>query len=1210
MTPYTPDHTRPATDPARPRTGALDIAAIAAGRGNATVDAPGAPPTVTPAAHAPSRRLVPATEIAELLGQHRPTDEQLAVIEAPLEPVLVVAGAGSGKTETMSARVVYLIVNGLVEPDEVLGLTFTRKAAGELGERIRRRLRTLTARMRDAGQHALLGDLGEQTPDAALLASMRRPTVATYNSYAAGLVKEHGLRLGIEPGARLLGEASQWQLAQEVVERWTGELGADAALSTVVDAVRNLSGSLSEHLLSTDQARARMTTIIDTLLATPDAKGKKGPYAATTKLLELMSHRVQVLDLVDEYRRRKRSTDSLDFADQVELGARLAEQHDEVRAAERARYRVVLLDEYQDTSYAQARMLGALFGDGHAVTAVGDPNQSIYGWRGASASGLSRFAEQFSGLGQVHHLALSTSWRNDQAILDVANAVAAPLRDPAPERVAGAPAPTSAGDAAVIELHARPGAGPGHVTAAYTATEDEEAASVADFVARWWRPRTSRDGATTAAVLCRSRKQFAAVEVALRSRGIPVEVVGLGGLLEAPEVVDVVSLLQVVHDPSRGDSLMRLLTGPWTALGAADLFAVADRVRELSRRHAHAASRAADAQRESGTEPQPGSAEPGDSRDAVTVPSVVTEADVVDSHSIVDVLDELPAPGWQSPGGRSLTPDAHARLTRLSALLARLRASTYLSVPEIVVEAERALGLDIEAGLLDGPHAARARANLDAFRDLAISFVDGADLPTLGAFLSWLDVASTNERIDTAISDPDPDAVQIVTIHAAKGLEWDVVAVPGLVDGGLPSTACTGPQGPTDSAWLTGLGTLPYPLRGDARDLPRFAFEDAENHKDLDSLQKVFRQDAGAHQVTEERRLAYVAFTRARSRLLLTGSWFRGDRSSATPPSCFLTELADAGLVDTSTWTDEPEGANPALEREVTATWPAADGVDPVLASAAARVRAARPAAAQQAHDDAAQAGASGRTATAASAPGAARPADSVSSRAGSDDTVPLAQLAEILLTERDARRRPVTDVEIPAHVSASAMVRLAASREEYALSLRRPVPSEPSVHARRGTTFHAWVEQFYSSPVLMDLDDLTDADDTEPDTDLEKLRQTFLATPWASLDPIAVEVDIETPLAGVMTRSRIDAVFPDPRPESAPGQVVVVDWKTGREPTDPAAVRAREVQLAAYRLAWSRWTGTPLDDVDAAFCYLGDGVTRRPARLLVVDELEALLRG
>src|SRR5699024_1844443 len=150
----------------------------------------------------PTRRLVPATEIAEMLGQHRPTDEQLAVIEAPLEPVLVVAGAGSGKTETMSARVVYLIVNGLVEPDEVLGLTFTRKAAGELGERIRRRLRTLTARMREAGQHALLGDLGGETPDSALLASMRRPTVATYNAYAAGLVKEHGLRLGIEPGAR------------------------------------------------------------------------------------------------------------------------------------------------------------------------------------------------------------------------------------------------------------------------------------------------------------------------------------------------------------------------------------------------------------------------------------------------------------------------------------------------------------------------------------------------------------------------------------------------------------------------------------------------------------------------------------------------------------------------------------------------------------------------------------------------------------------------------------------------------------------------------------------------------------------------------------------------------------------------------------------------------------------------------------------------
>src|SRR5690606_25802362 len=151
----------------------------------------------------------------------------------------------------------------------------------------------------------------------------------------------------------------------------------------------------------------------------------------------------------------------------------------------------------------------------------------------------------------VHHL--STSWRNDLAILDVANTTAAPLRAGA----AGSSLPT---------LGARPTAGLGSVHAVYAATIEEEATAVAEFIAKRWTP-----GQVTAAVLCRARSQFPAIEAALRVRGLPVEVVGLGGLLDTPEVVDLVALLEVVHDPSRGDSLARLLTGPRTHLGAADL---------------------------------------------------------------------------------------------------------------------------------------------------------------------------------------------------------------------------------------------------------------------------------------------------------------------------------------------------------------------------------------------------------------------------------------------------------------------------------------------------------------------------------------------------------------------------------------------------------------------------------------------------------------
>src|SRR5690606_31312626 len=183
---------------------------------------------------APDTARVGALDIAKALDQQPPTDEQVAVIEAPLEPTLVVAGAGSGKTETMAARVVWLVVNGIVRPEEVLGLTFTRKAAIELGERIGRRLRGVTER-------------GLWTPDDDELSV---PVVSTYHAYAGRLVSEHGLRWGIEPSSRLLSEASAWQLAHEVVHTTDADLaGFEKSPATLVDAVLSLSGELAEHLI-------------------------------------------------------------------------------------------------------------------------------------------------------------------------------------------------------------------------------------------------------------------------------------------------------------------------------------------------------------------------------------------------------------------------------------------------------------------------------------------------------------------------------------------------------------------------------------------------------------------------------------------------------------------------------------------------------------------------------------------------------------------------------------------------------------------------------------------------------------------------------------------------------------------------------------------------------------------------------------------------
>ncbi|MFC7878492.1 3'-5' exonuclease, partial [Isoptericola sp. NPDC057391] len=526
----------------------------------------------------------------------------------------------------------------------------------------------------------------------------------------------------------------------------------------------------------------------------------------------------------------------------------------------------------------------------------------------------------------------------------------------------------------------------------------------------------------------------------------------------------------------------------------------------------------------------------------------------------------------------------------------------------------------------------RGREHLDAFRDVAASFAQSADVATLGAFLAWLGVAGDQERgLDMPVREPDPDAVQVITAHAAKGLEWDVVAVPGLVDGVFPSQAESS-QGRLDGGWLTDVSALPYHLRGDAPDLPEFTWAEATDTKDLAARRDQFRADSGAHRLAEERRLAYVAFTRARRELFLTAHWW-GTGSAPRRVSPFLAELVEAGVVDAGGWADQPDPAagNPRDAVEHAAPWPAPEASAGSVTRAEPAVDAGPEHAAEPAGGAPPGPGdAEGPTPRDVLRASAARVEAARADRGRRDPASPdggaatgvlrdasgrdLVLLARTLLTERgECGSR---EVEMPAHVSASGLVRLARDRDAFALQLRRPVPQEPTVHARRGTHFHEWVERFFTSSSLVDVDDLPGAEDGEiaPDVDLETLRQRFTESEWASRTPLAVEVDVETPVGGVMLRSRIDAVFPDPdAPAPAAGEVpavVVVDWKTGHEPRDAGARSAREVQLAVYRLAWSRYAGLPLDKVSAAFVYVASGTTVRPRRLLDEAELEALVRG
>ncbi|HEX2904145.1 MAG TPA: ATP-dependent helicase, partial [Jatrophihabitans sp.] len=776
------------------------------------------------------------TDLAKLLGLPEPTAEQAEVIAAPLSPAVVIAGAGSGKTETMAARVVWLVANGLVPPERVLGLTFTRKAAGELQQRIRRRLRAL---------HAAL------EPDALPAEATGEPTVLTYAAYAGRLVDEHGIVLGREPGDRLLTEAARWQLADLAVRNYTGTFQLPpGVIATVTERVLDLAGQLADHLIEPEQVRQlseRLLREINGLDRKPrsrtDFPGSLG------KLVESLIKRLDLLPLVSAFADRKRADGLLDFADQMVLASQLAGR-ESVVAIERSRYDVVLLDEYQDTGYAQIQMLAGLFADGRAVTAVGDPLQSIYSWRGASAGNIGRFATLFRDAERrpASRYGLMTSWRNDEAILAAANAVAGPLRE--------------RGDRPLAE---RPGAGSGLVRLRYADTVRTEAAWLAEQLAEQWRERADwTDGRRTLAVLVRKRSAIGLIAQAIRAAGLPVEVVDIGGLLTLPEVADVRAMLSVLADHAAGGSLARLLTGARWRIGASDLVALHEHARRQARRmsmtvvaYARTAADKAAAGQSEGTRPAPAPTGPAPT-DAQGTDEQEFDQDERIEPSLIEALDDLD--GLTDDEREAFSAAGYWRMVECARMLRRLRRRLELPLPDLIAEIERELGLDAEVAARrgEGYSALAGRANLDRFSDEAARFVADRSGASVSAFLGYLKAAEQEEYgLKPATVEVAPDRVQVLTVHGAKGLEWDVVAVAGLVRNSFPDQA-------KGHDWTTMPSLLPSPLRGDADQLPRFEFGSCLHRGDAETCLDEHHSALGERHVQEERRLAYVAFTRAR----------------------------------------------------------------------------------------------------------------------------------------------------------------------------------------------------------------------------------------------------------------------------------------------------------------------------------------------------------
>ncbi|MFN8232344.1 MAG: ATP-dependent DNA helicase [Actinomycetota bacterium] len=1026
------------------------------------------------------------SEIVAAMGGHPPTDEQWSAIAWPLEPFVLVAGAGSGKTSVMAARVVYLALaaTGRIDaghagvlPGNVLCLTFTKKATDNLRHRVAQALSGLE------------------------LADGDEPEIVNYHAFAAGLLERNGMLVGIEPGQRVLTPAQRTELCGRVLDLMTFEHVRSERLPTVVDQILTLDDQATNHRVTPDEIVAFCEARLEALANVRSSR----PFAAATERIELARG-------VRLFRQLKRDLGLIDFGDQIELALQIVERHPEVAEGYRQRFGAVLLDEYQDTDITQARLLATIFGDGHPVTAVGDPDQNIYAWRGANLYNLLEFPERFprSDGSPSARLPLYTNFRSGATVLEAADVIIGQL--PAAQR----PDPEK-------RLVPWPANGDGEVTVARISDEWREAEWIADHL-----EALHRAGSRWAdcAVLCRTSRLFFSIQQAFGERGIPVEIVGLAGLLRMPAVVEVLAYARAVNDPFASIDLARILLGPRYRIGFTDVARVAAlaKTRNVSMRA-------------------------WDEDEGEPVPFLFAEA--------LEHLDEVDG----------LSREGRERLEECRRELRELRAVAGRPVAEFLGEIIRRTGLLAELDAhLDERLAAGIKRNLAAFLDEVHAFEPIEGELTLRAFLDYLE---TVERLDkpewSPVQPSDEDSVKVMTIHTAKGLEFDNVFVPGLAKGLLPNMTIQ--QNPAERG-----KSLDFELRGDAAILPTF-----------DGVLARFRDELKRQELYEERRTAYVAMTRARRRLFVTGAHWYGETIRAKEGSEFLKELAS--------WAQEARTA----AGEPKASWdPGAEIDEDANPLRGYRERFVKdwPEPARPDESDGLFPHGWRREALAASGSGGVQP--SLSEVLDPLERERFEALAAerrhhaAFLLEREAAEGGASGSDpAPASVSASGVIDHARCPRRFYWSHVRPLPRFSGPAARIGTEVHRWIERHAGGQAtLIDLEeapDLTYEELAGEPGKLERLRRAFLASRFADSSPLYTERPFLLRFGRFTVGGRIDAVFGEPD-----GPWEIVDWKTGRPPRadDPVA----GLQLDVYGLACAEIWGKRAEDLTLTYLYLASG--------------------
>ncbi len=703
---------------------------------------------------APPRATGPATAGVEALLANLNAQQRRAVTHGE-GPLLVVAGAGTGKTQVVTRRIAWLIATKRAKPSEILALTFTDKAAEEMQLRV----------------------------DQLVPYGYTDTLVATFHAFGDRVIREHALELGLPSEPRVLSRPETVIFLRERLFRL--ELDAYRPLgdpTKFLAALATLFSRLKDEDVAPEDYRAHATSLASAAEAAGDAPGGAALRDEARRHAELAAAYGRYQELLAE-------AGAIDFGDQVRLALTLLREHPAARHGLQGRFRYVLVDEFQDVNRAQAQLVELIAEPHRNVTVVGDDDQSIYRFRGAATGAIVDFLEHFRG---ARTIVLRRNYRSRAPILDASYRL---IRFNDPDRLE-----ISRGLAKRL-VPDRRGRGSAPVRqVAFAAGTDE-----ADWVAAEIRRRI-RGGAALRdhAVLVRANADADAILRSLNVAGVPWRFSGVSGLYSRPEIRLLLAFLRALANPHSSVDVFALAASELYAIAGDDLAALTNRARRTNR-------------------------------------------------SLRETLEELES----QPGLLRLRVETRTSLARLVADLGRYaELGSRQPAGEVLYEFLTASGWLRRLAEAGTPAAEEALGNVARFFEIVRSQSDLlADdrAAFLAPHLETLIEAGDDPA--TADLDPDADAVAVVTIHKAKGLEWPVVFMVGLVDGRFPARGRREQLGVPDALLR---GTFP----------------------------------AGDAQVQEERRLFYVGMTRARDELVLSHALdYGGKRTRRVSP--FVLEALD-----------------------------------------------------------------------------------------------------------------------------------------------------------------------------------------------------------------------------------------------------------------------------------------------------------------------------